>query len=98
MAQFSNMMKPKKIGKKIEFEYYAPQAQEVQLAGTFNGWNPAETPLKKERDGKWKTSLALPPGRYEYRYFIDGSWENDQRPVECAPNSFGTWNCVVVVS
>ena len=81
---------------KITFEFYAPQAQKVQVAGTFNDWNPSKTPLKKERD-KWKTTLGLPPGRYEYRYWVDGDWQNDQRPVECAPNPFGTWNCILEV-
>lgn len=97
-ANLSNIMKNKKLETKVDFEYYAPQSKKVQLAGSFNGWKPAETPLKKERDGKWKLSLNLPPGRYEYRYFVDGDWQNDQRPVECVPNAFGSWNCVVEVS
>ncbi len=83
--------------KKIEFEYYAPQSKKVEVAGSFNEWNPSKTPLKKERDGKWKATLELQPGRYEYRYWVDGGWENDQRPVECASNPFGTWNCVLQV-
>ena len=82
---------------KVLFEFYAPEAQKVQVAGSFNEWNPSKTPLKKERDGKWKATLELPPGRYEYRYWVDGDWQNDQRPVECAPNPFGSWNCILVV-
>lgn len=95
--------KPKsRSGKKIRekkalFEYYAPHARRVHVAGTFNDWNPQASPLKREPDGKWKVGLALPPGRYEYRYLVDGVWENDQRPVECVPNAFGSWNCVVTV-
>ena len=96
-AAAANTLKGSKLGKKIDFEYYAPQAKQVEIAGSFNGWIADETPLKKERSGKWKASLALSPGRYEYRYLVDGSWENDQRPVECVPNTFGTWNCVVEV-
>lgn len=82
---------------KVQFEFYAPQAQKVQVAGSFNAWNPSQTPLKKERDGKWKATLKLEPGRYEYRYWVDGDWQNDQRPVECAPNPFGSWNCILEV-
>ena len=81
--------------KKIEFEFFAPEAKQVQLAGDFNSWDPQKTPLKKDRDGKWRASLSLPSGRYEYRFFVDGGWQNDQRPVECVPNAFGTWNCVL---
>ena len=93
----SNFSKNNKLAKKIEFEFFAPQAERVQLAGTFNHWNPSQTELKKDRSGKWRASLLLAPGRYEYRYWVDESWQNDQHPVECVPNVFGTWNCVVEV-
>ncbi len=92
-----NGSKNRSLGKKIDFEYYAPQARQVKLAGGFNGWNAEETPLKKDHNGTWRLALNLPAGRYEYRYLVDGSWQNDQRPVECVPNSFGSWNCVVEV-
>ncbi len=83
--------------RKVVFEHYAPQARKVQLAGSFNDWNPLKTPLQEEEKGKWKALLELPPGRYEYRYWVDNSWQNDQRSVECVPNPFGTWNCVITV-
>ena len=83
--------------KKVLFEYYAPLAVKVFLAGTFNGWKQNEYPLKKDRSGKWKLEIPLEPGRHEYRYLVDGAWENDQRPVECVPNAFGSWNCVITV-
>jgi len=83
--------------RKVVFEYYAPLARNVRLAGTFNDWNPEACLMKKEQSGKWKIALSLPPGRHEYRYLVDGVWENDQRPVECVPNAFGSWNCVVTV-
>ena len=87
-----------KLGpQKAVFEYYAPSAQRVYLAGTFNEWNMENCPLKHELNGKWKVALSLPSGRYEYRYLVDGVWENDPRPVECVPNAFGSWNCVVTV-
>ena len=96
----SSELKPK-VSKNLErtlsFEYYAPEAKKVYLAGTFNHWNLTACPLKRERDGKWKVTLALASGRYEYRYRVDDSWQNDQRPVECVPNAFGSWNCVVKV-
>lgn len=89
--------KVKRLEKKLEFEYFAPHARMVHLAGTFNDWNVEACPLKKDSEGKWKVTLTLAPGRYEYRYLVDGVWENDQRPVECVPNAFGSWNCVVTV-
>src|SRR5258708_4455920 len=94
----SNSKTSAKLEKKVTFEYYVPSADQVLSAGDFNGWEPSRTPLKKERDGRWKTTLTLPAGRYQYRFLVDGSWQNDQKPMECAPNPFGTWNCVLKIS
>ena len=82
---------------KVAFQYYAPQAGKVYLVGSFNGWDLKACPLKKDKDGHWRTLLELTPGRYEYRYFIDDTWENDQRPGETVPNVFGSWNSAITV-
>jgi hypothetical protein len=37
------------------------------------------------------------PGRYEYRFVIDGKWENDPFCEGCFMNEFGTMNCVMIV-
>ena len=37
-----------------------PDAQSVGLAGDFNGWNPAATPMKQRKDGCWWATLRLP--------------------------------------
>ena len=95
-----NVKSPKasrSAAQKITFEYFAPNAESVNIAGSFNDWKPEASPLKKGRDGKWKLEVKLTSGRYEYRYQVDGNWQNDQRPVECVPNAFGSWNCVVEV-
>jgi 1,4-alpha-glucan branching enzyme len=81
--------------KKVSFEFFAPQAERIELVGNFNGWDPE--PLKKDRRGKWKITLNLLPGRYEYRFRVDGNWQNDQKTVECVPNPYGSWNCVLEV-
>jgi hypothetical protein len=48
-------------------------------------------------DGKWAKELALPPGRYEYRFVVDGQWMDDPAATELIPNSYGTANAVLVV-
>lgn len=87
----------KTSNQKAAFEYFAPHAKNVFLAGSFNGWDLKACPLAKDKEGRWKATLELKPGRHEYRYLIDGCWENDQRPGECVPNAFGTWNSVITV-
>ncbi len=67
------------------------------VAGTFNGWDLKRTPMRKESGG-WKTTLWLPPGRYEYRFVVDGEWMNDPNEQHSAPNGFGGTNSVMVVA
>jgi 1,4-alpha-glucan branching enzyme len=83
--------------KTSDFKFYAPQAKKVELGGDFNNWKANKNPLTKDASGNWKTSLKLKSGRYQYRYLVDGIWQNAQEPVECVPNAFGSWNCVVEV-
>ena len=83
--------------KKIQFEFPTLEAQEVYLSGDFNNWDTGSHPIKKDKNGKWTTTLSLKPGRYEYRFFVDGNWENDPKCSYCVPNIFGGQNCVKVV-
>ncbi len=83
--------------KKVQFEFLAPEALKVFLAGDFNNWDTSANPMKKEKKGLWKTTVSLKPGRYEYRFFRDGSWENDASCAGCVPNEFGSMNCVRIV-
>src|SRR3989338_2808675 len=88
-----------KLAKEIEFEFYAPASEEVRLAGNFNNWDASKQRLKKDASGHWRAKLELKPGRYEYRYVVDGNWERDQRQtVAVVPNAFGTWNSVIEVA
>jgi hypothetical protein len=49
-------------------------------------------------DGKWAKELALPPGRYQYRFVVDGQWVDDSAATELIPNLFGTANAALVVA
>lgn len=82
----------------IEFVYLAPGAKKVYLAGTFNSWDTSSLQMKKNKKGQWKTTVKLLPGRYEYKYFADGSWITDTQCSEVVMNDMGTTNCVISVS
>ena len=81
----------------IEFKITVPQARAVALAGTFNGWDPSRTLLRNEGGGLWRVVLPISPGRYEYRYVVDGRWLDDPKAKESVPNPFGGRNAVLVV-
>jgi 1,4-alpha-glucan branching enzyme len=83
--------------KKVSFEFQAPEAQKVYLVGNFNDWDTRAGLMKKDKKGIWKITLSLKPGRYEYRFLRDGSWENDPSCSDCVPNEFGSQNCVRLV-
>lgn len=86
------------------FTTRAPDAKEVRLAGSFNGWDPAATPMRKNEFGVWSVAVPLAIGRYEYRFVVDGVWRSEEacegphgNCPHCVPNEFGTRNCVVNV-
>ena len=73
----SKQVKKKKedTGKKlVVFNFYAPEAGEVYIAGDFNGWDTCSIPMNKEENGIWKTQIKLSPGCYEYKLFADNRW------------------------
>lgn len=89
--------KTKMLTQKVSFEFQASEAQEVYLTGNFNNWDINVNPMKKDKSGVWKTTLSLKPGRYEYRFLVDGNWQNDPSCCDCVPNEFGSENCVRIV-
>ena len=75
-----------------------PGARTVQVAGDFNGWNPARTPLEQVSHGAWTVTLPLKPGRYEYMFVIDGGqWIADPFAAEQNDDGFGSRNAVLEV-
>lgn len=73
-------------------------AKAVAVAGDFNGWNPAATPLKLDADlGVWQATLVIPPGRYRYRLVVDGKWTHDPYNTYVEANPFGELNNIVEV-
>ena len=87
---------PKLVDVALHFDL--PDATAVFLAGTFNEWNPTATPLKRDGDRKWTTTLRLAPGRYEYRLVVDNAWLDVPGATETVENAFGTRNAVLTVA
>ncbi len=83
--------------RKVQFEFPSPEANEVYLVGDFNNWDTHAKKMKKDKEGIWKVTLSLKPGRYEYRLLADGQWRNAPSCSGCVSNEFGTLNCVKIV-
>ena len=81
----------------ITFRILAPEAREVSVVGSFNGWRPNATPLNNTGTGEWAVRLMLRSGQYEYRFAVDGRWSEDPRASQHVANPFGEFNSVLVV-
>jgi 1,4-alpha-glucan branching enzyme len=81
----------------VAFTLTAPEAKEVYVAGSFNDWDAHCTPLLKGLNGEWSEHLPLKPGKYEYRFVVDGMWKEDPAALASVPNPFGSNNSVVTV-
>ena len=81
------------MGKVVSFRFRCPGAQSVTLAGDFNNWDVSAHPMVYDRPlDSWIVALPLEPGRYEYKFFVDGrAWWNDPF-VPKAPNAWGSEN------
>ena len=87
----------KKIYKTAEFAFHSPETMGVCVTGEFNDWNTQSLPMKKDRDGVWRSKVKLLPGRYEYKLFADNAWIENLPDAEAIPNPFGTQNFVISV-
>lgn len=69
----------------------------VTVAGTFNDWNPRATPLgDPDGDGVWSITLRLEPGRYQYKFVVNGTeWFTDESAAGFAPDGFGGRNSLL---
>lgn len=83
---------------RVRLGLYAPEAQAVFVAGSFNDWQPFDFPLQKQADGRWAAELLIEPGRHEYRFVVDGEWTDDPMSPAFVSNPFGGLNSVLVVT
>lgn len=78
---------PRRTKDGVTFEFHAPNAHIVFLAGEFNRWaNNRDGQVVDHRfamngpdqDGIWRATVKLPPGRYRYQFVINGNqWVRD---------------------
>jgi Carbohydrate-binding module 48 (Isoamylase N-terminal domain) len=87
---------PKSTTDGVVFALEAPQAQRVQLVGDFNQWMLDGNEMTQSGN-VWTRVLHLQPGRYQYRYVVDGLWCSDPLNTLVEPSPYGGENSVCVV-
>ena len=78
--EHGSALSPHPVEGGILFSCQAAQGtQSVYLAGEFNDWNIAATPMSDdEGDGVWTVIFPLSQGRWEYKFVVDGgTWVTD---------------------
>jgi 1,4-alpha-glucan branching enzyme len=86
------------VTERVSFKWHFPNAKEVFIAGSFNDWQPSATPLKSCGADWWLLDLELKPGRYEYRFVVDGQWMDDPTAAGHTTNSTGGRNSLLIVN
>lgn len=93
----------------VTFRFEAPSARLVQLAGNWpeNDWlrGQAQTgsfrvgEMKDEDgDGIWERTEPLAPGRYQYKFVIDGvNWKQDPNNPNRTDDGYGGFNSLLDV-
>jgi 1,4-alpha-glucan branching enzyme len=82
----------------VRFEFIAPKASSVAVAGSFNRWDPRKNLLSgPNRSGKWSVTLELAPGRYEYLFVVNGNTWLPDPGAPSVDDGLGGRNSVVEV-
>ena len=95
----------------ILFQYDAPSARQVNLAGNFpnNEWlkhgdkidvmhDDGKNGDRVASDGIWSIVTSIPSGRYEYKFHVDeNSWLPDPSAIEYVEDGYGGKNSVLIV-
>ena len=102
---------PHSVGGGILFQYDAPSARRVNLAGNFpdNQWlkdgiqddmmnDAGNNGDQVAGDGIWSIIKPLAAGRYEYKFLVDNnSWFPDPNALDTTNDGLGGQNSVLIV-
>ncbi len=95
---YSALMNNDTAGRYVLFSLESPQAADVRVVGHFNEWKIEKSlPLIRHENGMWKKSCYLAPGKYEYKFVVDGKWITDPGNNHSVVNEFGSENSLLVV-
>jgi len=89
-------LSPMVNSREVTFAFEAPEAEHVLLVGDFNEWTLDGSDMEPI-GGVWTKVIKLAPGRYRYRYVVDGQWQNDPSNAAIEPNPYGGHDSLLVM-
>jgi 1,4-alpha-glucan branching enzyme len=90
---------PKPVAGGVRFALLAPEAKQVSLVGSFNGWAGEATKMKRSNGtGLWSVDVPLREGEYTFMYLVDGTrWVTPPAAEDFVTDGFGQTNGVLIV-
>lgn len=101
----------KENGKTVKFTYIPPENKKIKsisVVGDFNEWGGKLSfsdyikgyyyPMKKNKNSDWIVRVKLPPGRYQYKFLINGKKRLNDKNAKHFDKKFKKKISVVVVS
>jgi len=99
MVSIPTHLGPRQIDKGMLLRYYDPVAQDVQIAGDFSDWKPVENIMVQDEGNKiWNGTVELKPGKYQYKFVVDGEWKIDPYNPEVMTHDGDISNSLLIVS
>jgi 1,4-alpha-glucan branching enzyme len=86
-----------KLTTEVIFSVFAPEAQEVHIVGEFNNWQIDGVSRMMQNSGTWSRKLELIPGKYRYRFVIDGKWVEDSGNPNKEINPYGSVDSLIEI-
>lgn len=90
---------PKPVAGGVRFVLLAPEAKQVALVGSFNGWARGVISMKmSDGTGLWSVDVPLREGEYTFMYLVDGKrWVTPPMAEDFVTDGFGQTNGVLIV-
>ncbi|MEE9271644.1 MAG: isoamylase early set domain-containing protein, partial [Candidatus Krumholzibacteria bacterium] len=82
----------------VTLTYTDASANSVAVIGSFNGWSPVNSTMRRNGGGSWEISLHLTPGRYTYLFLVNNEQQVlDPDSAYDEPDGYGGKNSVLFV-
>jgi len=84
----------------VKFSIAWPEARYVYIVGDFNDWKLSEESRLETtpKEGVWEKRVTLKPGKYRYKYVVDGRWIQDPDNPETESNPFGSLDSILTIN
>ncbi|MFH1847612.1 MAG: AAA family ATPase [Candidatus Omnitrophota bacterium] len=80
----------------VRFALNSPDARYVYVVGDFNNWILDDSSrLERSKSAAWQKNITLKPGKYRYKFVVDGRWIHDPDNPHREDNIFGNYDSVL---